>query len=597
MNEPFAESNLRPLRLLLLLFALIAGLRIGAQSDLHEGDQPKQADYVLDIVCNGNWTVQHHADGSIMSKPPLYNWIAAPAVMLFGAEDVWLKLPSLLAGLAAVLMAWDLARRRLGERAAFWGCVFLMLTSMFAKQMYYARTDMMLACFTVMQFWAAIRLEDAADAGERSGWVWRFWIATAFGNLTKGPLALLPLLALAAFWIIERRFNERVFQLGLWWGVPLSLLPLAAWFAMACHLEGPIVYQHLVRGEMLDRFKNVADKVVGDNSNRPFYYYLPQVLGRTLPWSLFGLLGLWGAGTAQHNASLNDRERGMLRFLATWFCVILLFWSLVPSKRVDRIFPAVPPLCLLAGWAFAEFLKSQSQSAEPRVRVASRVDAWSAVLIAAAFILAGIGLLGVSLDLKFGLLTSIRSKISPATLQSISADRTLVPAVCVITAFGGLAALGAFAVRRAKTLACALVVSNLAVIVLYQWVLGTWMQTDFCQGAAPVCREIRKRAKSEGAGIMVLAGSGPAARFYLLQPGLEIPPKDAEARLAQPHGALYVVGTQPFLENNQRRGGALEQAGLVGAMPVIVPEAFRCCKPRRERSRSSGLARILCRRD
>ena len=36
----------------------------------------------------------------------------------------------------------------------------MLLTSMFAKQMYYARTDMLLTCLIVMQFWAIVRWED-----------------------------------------------------------------------------------------------------------------------------------------------------------------------------------------------------------------------------------------------------------------------------------------------------------------------------------------------------------------------------------------------------------------------------------------------------
>src|SRR5207249_4679377 len=157
-----------------------------------------------DIICHRNWLVQHHADGSVMSKPPLYNWLAAPAVMLFGAEDVFLKMPSLLAGLAVVLMLRDLARRHIGQSAATWGIVFLLLTAMFSKQIYYARTDMLLACFIVAQYWAIARWEERAVGGPSytNVWLWVFWTAAALGNLSKGPLAFLPHLTLATVWLL-----------------------------------------------------------------------------------------------------------------------------------------------------------------------------------------------------------------------------------------------------------------------------------------------------------------------------------------------------------------------------------------------------------
>src|ERR1043165_1552888 len=206
-------------------FLVVAGLRIGAPSDMHEGDQSKQADYVLDIVCNNNWLVQHYADGSVMSKPPLYNWLAAPLVLLFGPEEIFLKMPSLLAGLAVVLMAWDMARRRMSECAATWGAVFLILTPMFAKQIYYARTDMLLTCFIVMQFWAILRWEDARNpspvtplpqGAKGTLWLCVFWGAAALGCLTKGPVALIPHLTLAAWWVSEKRFTENYKSIGLW---------------------------------------------------------------------------------------------------------------------------------------------------------------------------------------------------------------------------------------------------------------------------------------------------------------------------------------------------------------------------------------------
>lgn len=579
-NSTEGSSGARSVIWIVALFAFIAMLRIVASSDLHEGDQPKQADYVLDIVCNGNWIVQHHADGSIMSKPPLYNWLAAPLVMLFGAEDVFLKMPSLLAGLATALLVFDIARRRLGERAALLGCGFMLLTSMFAKQMYYARTDMLLTCFIVMQFWAIVRWEECAEEkfSFRSGWLWIFWIAAALGNLTKGPLAFLPHLALVATWLFEGRFKERYSRMGVWWGVPLALIPLGVWFFWARHIEGTIVYEHLVRGEMLDRFKSVAEKSVEDKSNRPPYYYIPQVLGRTLPWSFFALLGFWKTFTAKRRPELLESERGMAKLLAAWFLTMLVFWSLVPSKRVDRIFPAIPAFCLLAGWAFDGFLKSLKDNA-PAARIEDRIAKWISVAMTTVFIVAGVGLIAFELGANFGPFKSLRHKLPATNLDALASNPILSIAAGAILLVGGAWAIAAILKRRAVALVLGMLVCELSLMTMYQLVFGNWMQTEFCQGTAPVCREVRRRARADGAAILVLAGSGPAARFYLLQfcPGI-LPEDAADYWLAEPHRAMYVVGTQPSIEIDpkrpksvQRMPGGLEQAGISEAQLVPVP--------------------------
>ncbi len=580
-QNPPGISATRSFFCIVLLFAFVATLRIGAESDLHEGDQPKQADYVLDIVTNSHWLVQHHANGSIMSKPPLYNWIAAPFVMLFGPEDVLLKMPSLLAGLSALIMAWDLIRRRLGERAALWGCVFLLLTSMFAKQMYYARTDMMLACFTVMQFWTIARWEESGSAKTsfRSGWVWLFWTATGLGNFTKGPLALLPLLGIFAYWLSEGRLKERSRGLGIWWGLPLSLLPVAIWFFAAQRSEGTVVFEHLVRGEMLDRFKSDAEKSAEDKSNRPIYYYLPQVIGRTLPWSLFALVGLWSALTAKRNAAINETECSTIRLLAIWFLSLLIFWSLVPSKRVDRIFPAIPAFALLAGWAFDQFLKWSAEEMNLIVRIQRQVMRASSLLIAGNFVLAGVGLAALALGAHSGPFKALRKLLPAVTLENLAAAKVLACTTCGVMAAGGIAAVVMLSKKRLAAMACALVACNMALFTLYQQVLGNWMQSDyFAQGSSLVCREVRKRVKADGGEVLILSASGASARFYLLQWGLPLQTKDAIARLAAAHGPLYVIGAQPYFESDakkhagspakKRSAGSLELTGL-GDVPRI----------------------------
>ena len=103
-----------PIAVILTAFLIIAAIRITGPTDMYQGDQPKQADYVVDIVVRGNWLLQHHEGDVIASKPPLYNWLAAPLMFRSGkANDFLLKLPSLVAGLLTLLLIWDIGRKTL----------------------------------------------------------------------------------------------------------------------------------------------------------------------------------------------------------------------------------------------------------------------------------------------------------------------------------------------------------------------------------------------------------------------------------------------------------------------------------------------------
>lgn len=53
-------------------------------------------------------------------------------------------------------------------------------------------------------------------------------------------------------------------------------------------------------------------------------------------------------------------------WLICWSVGGLVLMSIIPSKRVDRIFPVVPPLCLLVAAQSARFLSGEQASAKNR---------------------------------------------------------------------------------------------------------------------------------------------------------------------------------------------------------------------------------------
>ena len=64
------------------LFLLVGGLavalfavRLLAPSDLVDYGQELPIAYTLDALQNGHWLVQWDTFGSIISKPPLFNWL------------------------------------------------------------------------------------------------------------------------------------------------------------------------------------------------------------------------------------------------------------------------------------------------------------------------------------------------------------------------------------------------------------------------------------------------------------------------------------------------------------------------------------------
>jgi hypothetical protein len=82
---------------------------------------------------------------------------------------------------------------------------------------------------------------------------------------------------------------------------------------------------------------------------QPIYFYLPHLLHKFAPWSVL-MIGLaivdLRAARWKVREILNKISPDTL-WLLCWIFGGLVLMSLIPSKRVDRIFPVIPPLCLL----------------------------------------------------------------------------------------------------------------------------------------------------------------------------------------------------------------------------------------------------------
>lgn len=341
--------NTYPKTVITLTFILIALIRITGPSDMHQGDQSKQADYVVDIVVNGNWWVHHHEGDVIASKPPLYNWLAAPVVALVGGpNDLALKWPSLLSGFLTLFLVWDIGRRLSKPRVGLYGAIFLATVAMFVKQTYFARTDMMVTFFIVAQFWAMVRWV-LSDLSERK-WLVYFWLAGGLGIITKGPLAIaIPHMGMALWWIWEGSFRKRYVRLGYLWGIPLLLAPLAFWVGGIVIFEGMDVlkagYERWVVTETLDRID--PNSTPGETRN--FLYYSWHMLSRSFPWSISAVAGLFFMPWKRFRKDY-DKNFRLLVIAGAWLITAFIFFSIFPSKRIVRIFPIIPALCLLSSW-------------------------------------------------------------------------------------------------------------------------------------------------------------------------------------------------------------------------------------------------------
>ena len=326
-------------RWLVLTLGTIFFLTTNLPWTLDDYDQAKQAYTSFEMVGQGHWLYQHTPNESVATKPPLVGWLSAALYAITRWWDGAWRLPSL--G-AALLLLWFIGRQATevyGPIGGLFACSAFALNLLTPRLATLVRTDMPLALVTFLvgaQIWQKIRWAEPWTGRDR---LLAFFFLTA-AMLIKGPIVyafILP--GLIVYQFLRRKGTAPSGWSGWWpWIVSLAIFLLWAWGGIVRQTG---FYESVVVREFAGRFTETIHKP------QPLYFYLPHLLHKFAPWSLL-LIGLaiffW-----RRREHLSLRMKPDTVWLVCWSVGGLVLMSIIPSKRVDRIFPVVPPLCLLLG--------------------------------------------------------------------------------------------------------------------------------------------------------------------------------------------------------------------------------------------------------
>ena len=332
---------------------------------LDDYDQAKQAFTSFEMVKDGPWLYQHTPRERVATKPPLVGWISAALFVVTRSWEIAWRLPSLVAALALALVLFRAAKDAYGKVAAVIALGAFGLNLLSPRLATLVRTDMPLALVIFLiglLVWQKVRHEDEWKLRDQ---VYVFVLLTA-AMLIKGPIVyafLLPgiaLFQLRAFKERPRTLSGSILNLPAgkpsllgsatrsasawpgWWPWVASLAIFLVWVGGAIRFQ-PGFYEEVVMREFFGRFGETIHRP------QPLLFYLPHLLHKFAPWSVL-MIGIAAVGLRSRNWWLRSVFREMSPetfWLLCWSIGGLIAMSLIPSKRVDRIFPVIPPLCLV----------------------------------------------------------------------------------------------------------------------------------------------------------------------------------------------------------------------------------------------------------
>ena len=301
-------------------------------------DEGRYVGVAWEMLRSGHWLVPTLDGLPFFHKPPLFYWITAGSMSVFGLNEWAARAAPLVGAMAAAVALFLFARRWAGIAAARLSLLVLLTQPLFFAAAQFSNLDMLVAgCIaaTVLSFAGAVlgmRQGEASRGALAAGYAF-----AALGLLAKGLIGIvLPGLILVA-WLIALRRPRALLSL-LWLpGLVLFCAIGAPWF-VAMQQRFPDFTHYFFVVQHFQRYTQA-----GFNNASPSWFYLAVLPVAILPW-------LPWLPAAVRRGYWNDPQQGAVRQLMwLWLVLVTLFFSLPQSKLIGYILPVTVPLAFLIG--------------------------------------------------------------------------------------------------------------------------------------------------------------------------------------------------------------------------------------------------------
>ena len=308
---------------------------------LHPLTLPEEGRYVgvaWEMLRSGDWIVPTQDGLPFFHKPPLFYWLTALSMQVFGANEAAARLAPLLGAGVAALGFHAVTRRRAGAPVADATVLVLATMPFFFAAAQFANLDMLVAAFIALAivFAADAALDPRHGRPDRKAIVLA-WACAALGVLAKGLIGLVLPGLVIVLWLVVTGQPRAILRLVSPPGIAAFLAIAAPWF-VAVQQRYPgfaryfFIYQHF------ERFT-----ASGFNNAQPWWFFLVAVPLLALPWSLWLARARWRARSADDGTC----RRAWRLLMWTWLLVVVAFFSLPESKPVGYAMPALFPLAFL----------------------------------------------------------------------------------------------------------------------------------------------------------------------------------------------------------------------------------------------------------
>lgn len=336
--------RLRDFVIITILLALLFGAFLGSRP-LSVPDEGRYVEIPREMVATGDWLTPRLNGVKYFEKPPFAYWFEAVLISLFGISEWSVRLgPALFAlvGCFAVLLAGN---RLFGSPAGLLAAIVLATSTLYFALARLITLDMPVSVLLTAALLSFLLGTREPEKEPRRLFFWSFYAFSGLAVMTKGLIGIVFPGMIIFLWMLVTNEWRVLKSMHLLSGMVIFLAIAAPWHIMVNKANPEFFDFYFIR----EHFQRYLTKV--HHHYKPFWFFIPIVLGGLLPWSVFLIQSV------RHSlpASWNERHRHKEAiFLLLWAGLIFLFFSASSSKLIPYILPVLPPLALLIGKYLAD---------------------------------------------------------------------------------------------------------------------------------------------------------------------------------------------------------------------------------------------------
>ncbi len=356
---------------LFMLFAFWLAATLGLRP-LFVPDEGRYVGVALAMLHSGDWLVPKLDGLPFFHKPPLFYWVTATSLAIFGTHEWAARAAPFLAGLATAITLFWFLNRYASRRAAGLSLLFLGSFPLFFDAAQFASMDMLVGSLIAITILLLAHVSQQLMAGQTAPKILILAYATAgLGMMTKGMIGFVLPGMVITFWLLWNRRFSHLYRLISRPGISVFLAVVAPWFVLM-ELKFPGFLHYTFIYQQFDRYLDSSF-----NNPQPIYFYVMILFGGLLPWGMGMLLLAIFPGT-RRQMTLNE-SNGLKSLSLIWLASILLFFSIPTSKLIGYILPTVPAIALLLALLLEQILQRTATEPSNRQRWCGRIILMSTI--------------------------------------------------------------------------------------------------------------------------------------------------------------------------------------------------------------------------